>query len=328
MKRFKNNLKQISAAGILMLLQLNTYAQDATAVVKKPDTVKIPEMLFDPVTYIWLLLGGIVLLTIYTMSNTISALTKVIEGRSAQAASYNAVSEELKKEKSTTLYKRIMNALVRAVPVEHEEDVMLDHNYDGIRELDNQLPPWWKYGFYVTILFAFIYIINYHISGSGKLQAAEYNEEMKNAEIATKKRMENNANYVTAASVVKLTEKAAIESGKEIYLKNCLACHGDHAQGNVGPNLTDEFWIHGGGIKNIFNTVTEGVPAKGMISWKSQLPPKAIQEVASYILTLQGTNPAGAKEPQGDKWVEVADSSAAVVDSAAVDSVKSVALSK
>ena len=221
-----------------------------------------------------------------------------------------------------------MNALVRAVPVEHEEDVMLDHNYDGIRELDNQLPPWWKYGFYVTILFAFIYIINYHISGSGKLQAAEYNEEMKNAEIATKKRMENNANYVTAASVVKLTEKAAIESGKEIYLKNCLACHGDHAQGNVGPNLTDEFWIHGGGIKNIFNTVTEGVPAKGMISWKSQLPPKAIQEVASYILTLQGTNPAGAKEPQGDKWVEVADSSAAVVDSAAVDSVKSVALSK
>lgn len=328
MKRINNSIKLIASTTVLLFMQFTSYAQEVATEVKKPEVVQIPKMFFDPVTYIWILLGFIVLLTIYTMSHTIRALTKIVEGKYAPTGSTQAEAAELSPEiVRPSLYSRIMHSLVKAVPIEKEKDVMLDHNYDGIQELDNQLPPWWKYGFYITIVFAFVYLFNFHVSGSGKLQLAEYNEEMKNAELERKARMENDANYITSASVVTLTEAGSIAAGKETYIKSCKACHGDFGQGNVGPNLTDEFWIHGGGIKNIFNTVTEGVPAKGMISWKTQLTPKAIQEVSSYILTLQGTNPASPKEPQGDKWVEVTDS-IVVADSIVVDSVQSIALSK
>jgi cytochrome c oxidase cbb3-type subunit 3 len=96
-----------------------------------------------------------------------------------------------------------------------------------------------------------------------------------------------------------------LNEGKATFEKLCSACHRADAGGQVGPNLTDEYWIHGGGIHNVFKTITYGVPDKGMLSWKSQLTPKQIQQVASYILSLKGSNPAGGKEPQGDKWVEI-----------------------
>jgi cytochrome c oxidase cbb3-type subunit 3 len=327
MKRINKSIKLIAATTVLLFMQFTSFAQTVATEATKPDVVQIPKMFFDPITYIWILLGFIVLLTIYTMSHTIRALTKIVEGKYAPAGSTQTESSEVVPEiVRPSLYSRIMHSLVKAVPIEKEKDVMLDHNYDGIQELDNQLPPWWKYGFYITIVFAFVYLFNFHVSGSGKLQLAEYNEEMQNAELAKKQRIENDANYITSASVVKLTEPVSLAAGKAIYIQNCKACHGDFGQGNVGPNLTDEFWIHGGGIKNVFNVVTDGVPSKGMISWKSQLTPKAIQEVSSYILTLQGTNPATPKEPQGEKWVEVTDS-AVVADSVAVDSVQSIALS-
>ncbi|MCX7729434.1 MAG: cytochrome c, partial [Bacteroidia bacterium] len=104
----------------------------------------------------------------------------------------------------------------------------------------------------------------------------------------------------------KLTDPAEINQGKEIFITNCITCHGKEAQGGAGPNLTDEYWLHGGGIKNIFKVIKYGVPAKGMIAWETQLSPKQIQQVASYILTLKGTNPPGAKEPQGELWKEEA----------------------
>ncbi len=328
MKRTNKSFNLIAATTVLLFIQFTSFAQTVAPEAAKPEVVQIPKMFFDPVTYIWILLGFIVLLTIYTMSHTISALAKIIEGKyatvgSTQTDPVEAIPEIVR----PSLYSRIMHSLVKAVPIEKEKDVMLDHNYDGIQELDNQLPPWWKYGFYITILFAFVYLFNFHVSGSGKLQLAEYNEEIQNAELAKKQRIENDANYITSASVVKLSEPGSLAAGKAIYIQSCKACHGDFGQGNVGPNLTDEFWIHGGGIKNVFNVVTDGVPSKGMISWKSQMTPKAIQEVSSYILTLQGTNPATPKEPQGEKWVEVTDS-AVVADSVVVDSVQSIALSK
>jgi cytochrome c oxidase cbb3-type subunit 3 len=192
------------------------------------------------------------------------------------------------------------------VPVQQEADVMMDHDYDGIRELDNQLPPWWKWGFYFTILFAVFYLYYYHVSGQGKLQLGEYADELKQAQIAAEERKEHSANFITDANVNAFTSQKEISEGKNIFMKNCIACHGNAGQGNVGPNLTDDYWLHGGGIKNIFHTITEGVPIKGMISWKTQLAPKQIQEVASFVLTLHGTNPQGAKEPQGEIWTEQA----------------------
>jgi cytochrome c oxidase cbb3-type subunit 3 len=225
--------------------------------------------------------------------------------------------EKIKKESA---WSKLMKALKRSVPVTQEADVMLDHNYDGIRELDNQLPPWWKWGFYFTILFAFVYLFYYHVSGKGKLQLGEYADELKQAQLAADERMKDAANNINDANVVAFTDAHEIAEGKNIFMKNCVACHGNFGQGNIGPNLTDDYWLHGGGIKNVFHTITEGYPMKGMISWKAQLAPKQIQEVASFVLTLHGTNPEAAKEPQGDLWTE--QPKVDTVATAAVDSSK------
>jgi cytochrome c oxidase cbb3-type subunit III len=186
------------------------------------------------------------------------------------------------------------------VPIERENEIMLDHDYDGIKELDNNLPPWWVYMFYGTIAFGIFYIWFYHFNGTGKLQEDEYKMELAEAEDLAKLQ----ANKVDENSVKMLTDKTQLESGSAIYQKNCAACHGKLGEGGVGPNFTDEYWIHGGDIKSVFKTIKYGVPAKGMIPWQAQLGPSQMQEVASYIKTLKGTNPPNGKAPQGDVYKE------------------------
>ena len=190
-----------------------------------------------------------------------------------------------------------INILTDAVPIEKEEEIAFHHEYDGIRELDNNLPPWWVYMFYATIVFAVIYLGYYHLSSSSDLQIAEYNKEMEKAEKLMASRM--NENTVTLVS-----DKAMLEDGKKIFIENCAACHGMQGQGGIGPNLSDQYWLHGGGLKNIFKTIKNGVPGKSMKAWQNDFSPKQIQEMASYILTLQGTKPANAKEPQGELYQE------------------------
>lgn len=201
-------------------------------------------------------------------------------------------------------FEGIMKKLSDAVPVEEEHEIMTDHDYDGIRELDNNLPLWWKYMFYATIVSAFIYMYYYHFDGGGKLQEEEYAEEVLAGEKAVEAYMKLSANSVDETNVKVVTDTKRLESGKALYLQNCAACHGKNAEGGVGPNLTDEYWMHGGSVQDIFKTIKYGVPQKGMISWKSQLSPGNIQEVTSFIMTLKGTQPENAKEPQGDKYEE------------------------
>lgn len=203
-------------------------------------------------------------------------------------------------------WKWLDKQLTDAVPLEREADVMTDHEYDGIRELDNNLPPWWVYGFYFTIIFGFFYLLNYHVFRTSPLPAQEYQEQLAEAELQKKEHLKEVAANVDETNVTLLTDAGMLSSGKEIYNGNCAACHGQAGEGGVGPNLTDKFWLHGGGISNVFKTIKYGVPAKGMIAWQSQLKPEAIQKVASYVLSLQGTNPANAKEAQGPEWVEEA----------------------
>ncbi|HRH65103.1 MAG TPA: cbb3-type cytochrome c oxidase N-terminal domain-containing protein [Bacteroidia bacterium] len=298
-------------SGAILFGALQATAQQAAVAdsTAKAQPVQIPKMFFEPATYIWLLLGSIVIAVIFTLSKTINVLTRTLDEKSGMETRKESDSEEFVHEQTT--WNKLMQRMTGSVAVEHEKDIMLDHDYDGIKELDNQLPPWWKWGFYLTIVFAFVYLINYHVSGSGKLQLAEYEEEMQLANAAKEARLKNDANYVTEATVVRLNDEQSIALGHELYVKLCVACHGDKGQGNVGPNMTDNYWIHGGGIKNVFATVSNGVPSKGMISWKSQLSPKQIQQVSSYILTLAGTNPPGAKEPQGTIWQEEPASSSA-----------------
>jgi cytochrome c oxidase cbb3-type subunit 3 len=208
-------------------------------------------------------------------------------------------------------WKRLNKKLTDAVPIEEEGVVMTDHEYDGIRELDNNLPPWWKYGFYLTIVFSLVYLISYHVTRSSPLQLKEYQTELAEAEASKASQLKSVAASVDENTVTTLTDPAIIASGMEIFKGNCASCHGQSGEGGVGPNLTDEFWINGGGINNIFKVIKYGVPAKGMISWQQALKPEAIQKVASYIVTLAGTKPANAKAPQGEIWKAPADSSVA-----------------
>lgn len=190
------------------------------------------------------------------------------------------------------------------VPREREGEITLNHNYDGIRELDNHLPPWWVNLFLITIVWAVGYMWFYHWGGSGLSQEQRYEKEVADAKKEIAVALAGKANAVDESNVVALTDAAALGEGELIYKNVCAACHGQKGEGAVGPNLTDEYWLHGGGIKNIFKTVKYGVPEKGMIAWSSQLKPADIQKVSSYILTMQGTNPPNPKGPQGEIWKE------------------------
>jgi mono/diheme cytochrome c family protein len=278
-----------------------------------------------------------------------------------------------------------------------ESDVLLDHNYDGIQELDNDLPPWWLWLFYITIIWSVIYMAHYHVINTGDSSEVEYLKELnpdweesnskagfsleyrspfyKNGEqltplkrvqialsqekeaailLAEKKAMgegsvslsdigfneiimaamsaatpedleklqasfpeiweayqkgggkEESPVEATAAEepeliLEALTDAASLTSGESIYITNCVTCHGKLGEGGIGPNFADDYFIHGHTIGNMVKTIKNGVPAKGMISWRAILNDQQIHEVASYIQTLVGTNPPNAKAPQGEK---------------------------
>ena len=205
-----------------------------------------------------------------------------------------------------SFWKYISNILTDNVPMDEEKDILLDHEYDGIRELDNNLPPWWVYGFYLTIVIAIVYMLYFHVLDYGPSSHEEYEIEMAEAEKAVEEYLSTQSDLVDETNVAILTDDESLARGKEIFQVNCIACHLEHGGGapmSVGPNLTDEFWINGGSIVDVFSTIKYGVPEKGMISWQSQLRPAEMSEVASYILSLQGTNPPNAKEPQGELYV-------------------------
>jgi cytochrome c oxidase cbb3-type subunit 3 len=204
----------------------------------------------------------------------------------------------------------------KAIPLEKEADMLLDHDYDGIKELDNALPPWWKYGFYITIVVAVFYILKFEVWHTGMNPTQEYAEEMSAAKIQTDAYLASAKENVDENSVVQL-DAAGAAAGKEIFTKTCVACHLAEGQGSVGPNLTDEYWIHGGGVKDIFKTIKYGYPDKGMQSWQTTYSPVQMQQLATYIRTLKGTNPPNPKAPQGDLYKEVA----VIKDSAATTTI-------
>ncbi|MFV8837539.1 cbb3-type cytochrome c oxidase N-terminal domain-containing protein [Salinimicrobium soli] len=212
---------------------------------------------------------------------------------------YMAAREERMRKYSL---KRLFRKLAGTRPISEEGELELDHNYDGIKELDNKLPPWWLYSFYASIIFAAGYLLYYHVL-DGNNQAMEFEQEMAAAQEAVEEYKKNAPDLVSAENVELLTDPAELEKGAALYQTNCMACHAADGGGGIGPNLTDEYWILGGGIKNVFHTVSEGGRAgKGMIAWKSSLKPTEIQQVASYVVSLQGTTPAAPKEAEGDIW--------------------------
>ncbi len=189
-------------------------------------------------------------------------------------------------------------------PMKEEANIMLEHDYDGIKELDNHLPPWWLGMFYGAIIFAVVYMFHYHVWGTGPLSGEEYEIAMNEAKTAkAEKSAAGGGTELDENNVSQLSDAAALTLGKTIYEGNCAVCHGNAGEGGVGPNLTDEFWLHGGSVGNVFSTIKYGVPEKGMIAWQATLKPVDIQSVSSYILSMQGSNPPNAKAAQGEKYV-------------------------
>lgn len=201
--------------------------------------------------------------------------------------------------------KQLREDMIGEKAVAEEKEIILDHNYDGIRELDNNLPPWWVYLFYASIVFAAVYLARYHVF-NGENQNMEYERAVAEAQLEIEEYKKTAKGLVDANTVEILTDASDIKAGKTLYTSNCIACHMADGGGGIGPNLTDQYWILGGGIKNVFHTISEGGRAgKGMVAWKQILKPVEMAQVASYILLeLEGSTPANPKDAEGEVWTE------------------------
>jgi cytochrome c oxidase cbb3-type subunit 3 len=310
---------------LFMLVAANLFSKTSMAqdqAVNVADTTKaanpfayggMSETTFWSLSSVLILELLVVFLLVYFINNLWKAL--------------HPVAAKAKTEKGASWFAKTWNVLdqkffTKATPIEKEADILLDHDYDGIKELDNALPPWWKYGFYITIFIAVIYIFKYEIWHTGPNPTEEYTTEMNEAKAQTDAFLANMKENVDEKSVT-MSDAAGIAAGKISFEKTCVACHMATGGGGVGPNLTDDYWLHGGNIKDIFKTIKYGYPDKGMQAWESTYSPVQIQQLASYIKSLKGTNPPNAKAAQGDLYKEEA--TAAVSDSAAkpkTDSVK------
>lgn len=262
-----------------------------------------PAFMVYPVVLVFLGALLLILIALEVISNAFEKLTYTLMSEEQRQAYDKAQNEAFDLSKNPK-FKKLMKTLTKSKSLEEESGMLLDHDYDGIKELDNDLPPWWVYLFYICVFFGVGYLGYYHLFG-GENQIQEY--ERKNAEalLAIEEWKKTAVDLVDASNVVALTDEASLAAGKAIYSERCIACHLPDGGGSIGPNLTDEYWILGGGIKNIFHTISEGGrDGKGMIPWKSELKPSQIQQVSSYILTLKGTTPAVAKAAEGELWVE------------------------
>jgi cytochrome c oxidase cbb3-type subunit 3 len=179
-----------------------------------------------------------------------------------------------------------------------KDPLLLDHEYDGIGELDNKLPRWWVWLFNFSIVFAVLYMIHYHVLGKGRLMAAEYAAEM---EVGEKIKQAALARFEAEMTTLTPSPDAVVlAEGKALYINLCAPCHREDGGGLVGPNLTDDYWIHGGDFKDTLRIIYNGVPEKGMITWKTMLKPREMHAAASYIYTLRGSNPPNPK-PREDQ---------------------------
>ncbi len=200
---------------------------------------------------------------------------------------------------------KFWDELNASVPVAKEQDIDLGHEYDGIRELDNHLPPWWKGILYGSMIWAVVYLVVYHFLGSMPLSGAEYEQELAvAAEQVRAYRATQPVTEIDENTLAYSADAAILANGKSVFTSNnCQQCHRADGGGNaIGPNLTDSYWIHGGAIKNIFQTVKNGVVEKGMPAWGKVMSPIDVRDVTFYVMSLQGTNPPDPKQPQGNPY--------------------------
>lgn len=289
-----NTLNTILVVGLFVGLSTSSFALEFNAPGEAEEGQ--PWLLIENIDLYVLLTINIILVGVLVyirrMFNTFISMTKAPKTE-------EAVEEE-------DVIKKVNQILTDVVPIEEEHTILMDHEYDGIRELDNNLPPWWVWMFYGTIVFAIVYLFHFHILGTGDLQIAEYNKEMKREDAKVKAYLDKMAMNVDETNATMMTEASDIGAGKSIFSQSCATCHNPNGEGisGSGPNLTDKYWIYGYDIKEVFSTVKNG-RSGGMPEHKSKLTPIQIQQVASYVLQLpekDGVAPNGEiiEEDEGE----------------------------
>ncbi len=187
--------------------------------------------------------------------------------------------------------------------VEHDSNITLGHSYDGIEEYDNRLPNWWLFTLYGAIVFSVGYWLFYQTFAIGYTQGQAWDKEVESA--AAEQIARDMGKEVTNDSLLLMTKvPAQVDAGAKIFQQKCVQCHRADQGGDIGPNLTDDFWLHGPDPLQIYGTVMNGVLDKGMQSWKDQLGPVRVRQVVSFVLTRKGLNVPGGKAPQGRPTAE------------------------
>jgi cytochrome c oxidase cbb3-type subunit 3 len=228
-------------------------------------------------------------------------LLRVINILGQKAAREKAEKLGLVYQPEPSFFKTFWNRINGFVPAEKEATLVLDHDYDGIKELDNHLPPWWKLLFYASIIWGVGYLLVYHVFNSLPLSTGEYENELSIAASQLEQsKAANKGPKIDETNIEVTTDPTLLENGKSTFLNTCSSCHRRDGGGDIGPNLTDQYWKHGGSAKNVFHVVTNGVPGTNMVAWGGSMSPEAIRNVVSYVLTLQGSNPANPKKPEGE----------------------------
>jgi cytochrome c oxidase cbb3-type subunit 3 len=259
------------------------FAQDAAA-----QDMIIVEPNYGIIFWLFLLVDLILIIIVFVQLSVLSGLVNTIKGGVAADGEYIEVE---------TGFDRFWKGLTNAAPIESEAEVMTDHEYDGIRELDNVLPPWWVWLFNLSIVFAVVYFGYYEIYLTTDMSMDEYQAEMLIAE------EQAGAIGININNVVLMEVESNLANGQRVFEANCASCHLIDGGGSIGPNLTDHYWKNGGSVQDVFTTIENGITGTAMVSWKALISPGDRQDVTSYILVnLAGSTPAVAKDPEGELY--------------------------
>jgi cytochrome c oxidase cbb3-type subunit 3 len=269
------------------MLSANTVLAQDTAAAVKTVAPNIITGLSDTSFYLLTAVISLEILIIMCLLYALRVLLGIEKKKKAAVAGKPAVHWFERLNKTKTL----------DATSEMEED--MGHDYDGIRELNNPTPPWWRWSFYFSIVFALVYVWRFQISHAAPSQLEELAIAEAEAAEAKAEYLKNAANNIDENTVTLLTSPEDIASGQKLFSSSCAPCHGPQGQGVVGPDLTDDYWLHGGQVKAIFSTIKYGVPEKGMKSWKDDFSPKQLAQLTSFIKSIRGSNPPNPKEHQG-----------------------------
>jgi cytochrome c oxidase cbb3-type subunit 3 len=295
-KTLLDRLREKNGLGAVIALIFVGIANNLSAQEVISSGLVVVEPNYGMVFWLFVVVNFVLLVILIVQISVLNGLSNAIKEEAISM-------DESVEEPDAVGLQKFWEKLTDAVPIQNEAEVMTDHEYDGIRELDNKLPPWWVWLFNISIVIAVIYFGYYVVFWPYDLPVSieEYVDEMAAAEEEVAAYNAEFGSGVDETTAMLITDPERLEEGKEIYDANCIPCHMADGGGGIGPNFTDEYWIHGGDIRNLYSIIKFGVITKGMIPWKDQLNPEQIENVASYILvTFPGSTPENPKEPQGE----------------------------